>query len=76
MGQGYYHLGLDERIEIEKGVESGESLRVIAARLGRALGVTPFGWSGGCGSLGVQGFWAGRRGDDEGEEAFSWADCS
>jgi IS30 family transposase len=37
MGKGYRHLCLDERIEIEKGLERGDSLHRIAARLGRAV---------------------------------------
>ena len=36
MGQGYCHLSLDERIEIEKGLERGDSSRLIAKRLGRS----------------------------------------
>jgi len=35
MNQGYRHLSLDERIEIEKGLEHGESGRSIAKRLNR-----------------------------------------
>lgn len=35
MGQGYRHVCLEERIEIEKGLERHESLRSIARRLGR-----------------------------------------
>ena len=36
MDLGYRHLSLDERIEIEKGLEAGLSAGSIAARLGRA----------------------------------------
>ncbi|MDR1355906.1 MAG: helix-turn-helix domain-containing protein [Propionibacteriaceae bacterium] len=35
-GRLYVHLGLDERIELEKGLECGESLRRIAVRLDRS----------------------------------------
>lgn len=36
MGQGYSHLSLDERIEIEKGLDREESLTQIGKRLGRS----------------------------------------
>lgn len=36
MTTGYFHLGLDERIEIEKHHDRGQSLRTIALRLGRS----------------------------------------
>ena len=37
MGQGYKHLCLDERIEIENRLDRGQSLTMIAAQLGRAV---------------------------------------
>jgi len=37
MGRLYGDLDLGERVEVEKGLDAGESLRAIAARLGRAV---------------------------------------